>query len=426
MVSVEVRRSKISGSVTCPPSKSYTHRAVAIASLAVGESTVTNPLLARDTIATINACKILGSDLKQNDSAVKINGRNEFSSGDREINAENSGTTIRIATAMSALVQSGKTTLTGDESLRKRPMQPLLDALKQLGVECHSVANGTPPLVVNGGGIKGGQAKIIGDVSSQFISALLIACIYADKDVKIEVKSEQVSKPYIDATLATMQKFGVRIENNHYTKYHIRPQKYRPASFAVPSDFSSAAMMLAAGVVAGEITAKGLNFELPQADAKIIDILHDMGVSVKLDKSKGTVSVAAPEKLEADTFNLNNTPDLLPVVSILALKAKGKVTIKGVAHTRVKETDRIANIAVELKKLGAEIEEFEDGLSIKASEKLKNAKLDAYNDHRLFMAFCIASLLTEKCIVEGLESVDVSYPTFIDDFIKLGASVQKV
>jgi 3-phosphoshikimate 1-carboxyvinyltransferase len=426
LVSVEVRRSKISGSVTCPPSKSYTHRAVAIASLAVGESTVTNPLLARDTIATINACKILGSDLKQNDSAVKINGRNEFSSGDREINAENSGTTIRIATAMSALVQSGKTTLTGDESLRKRPMQPLLDALKQLGVECHSVANGTPPLVVNGGGIKGGQAKIIGDVSSQFISALLIACIYADKDVKIEVKSEQVSKPYIDATLATMQKFGVRIENNHYTKYHIRPQKYRPASFAVPSDFSSAAMMLAAGVVAGEITAKGLNFELPQADAKIIDILHDMGVSVKLDKSKGTVSVAAPEKLEADTFNLNNTPDLLPVVSILALKAKGKVTIKGVAHTRVKETDRIANIAVELKKLGAEIEEFEDGLSIKASEKLKNAKLDAYNDHRLFMAFCIASLLTEKCIVEGLESVDVSYPTFIDDFIKLGASVQKV
>ncbi|MGH9934216.1 MAG: 3-phosphoshikimate 1-carboxyvinyltransferase [Nitrososphaerales archaeon] len=426
MVSVEVRRSKISGSVTCPPSKSYTHRAVAIASLAVGESTVTNPLLARDTIATINACRVLGSDLKQNDATLKINGRNEFSSGDREINAENSGTTIRVVTAMSALVRSGKTTLTGDESLRKRPMQPLLDGLKQLGVECRSLANGTPPLVVKGGGIKGGHTKIIGDVSSQFISALLISSIYADKDVEIEVQSEQVSKPYIDATLATMQKFSVNIENNHYAKYHIRPHKYRPASFAVPSDFSSAAMMLAAGAVAGEITVKGLNFELPQADAKIIDILHDMGVSVKLDRSKGTVIVTAPEKLEGDTFNLNNTPDLLPVVSVLALKAKGKVTIKGVAHTRVKETDRISNIAVELKKLGAEIEEFEDGLSIKASEKLKNAKLDAYNDHRLFMAFCIASLLTEKCIVEGLESVDVSYPTFINDFTKLGASVQKV
>jgi 3-phosphoshikimate 1-carboxyvinyltransferase len=426
LVSVEVKRSKISGNVTCPPSKSYTHRAVAIASLAIGESTVTNPLLARDTLATINACKILGSSLEHHDTMLKINGKNEFSSGEREINAENSGTTIRVATAMSALVKSGKTTLTGDESLRKRPMQPLLDALKHLGVNCNSLANGTPPVVVSGGGIKGGHARIIGDVSSQFISALLISSIYADSDVEIEVQSEQVSKPYIDATLATMQKFGAKIENNHYTNYLIKPQKYRPASFTVPSDFSSAAMMLAAGAVAGEITVRGLNFELPQADAKIIDILHDMGVSVKLDRSDGTVSVTSPEMLEADTFNLNNTPDLLPVVSVLALKARGKVTIKGVAHTRVKETDRIANIATELKKLGAEIEEFEDGLSIKAPEKLKNAKLDAYNDHRLFMAFCIASLLTEKCVVDGLESVDVSYPNFVDDFMKLGASIQKL
>lgn len=426
MVSVEVKRSHISGSVTCPPSKSYTHRAIAIASLAVGESTVTNPLLARDTIATINACKILGSDLRQNDSVIMISGKNEFSPSDREINAENSGTTIRIATAMSALVRSGKTTLTGDESLRKRPMQPLLDALKQLGVECHSLVNGTPPVVVRGGGIKGGYAKIIGDVSSQFISALLISCIYANKDVEIEVKSEQVSKPYIDATLATMEKFGAKVDNNYYTNYHVKHQKYRPTTFAVPSDFSSAAMMLAAGAVAGEITVQGLNFELPQADAKIVDILHDMGASVKLDKSAGTVSVTAPERLEGDTFNLNNTPDLLPVVSVLALKAKGKVTIKGVAHTRVKETDRIANIADELQKLGAEIEEFEDGLSIKVSERLKNVKLDAYNDHRLFMAFCIASLLTEKCVVDGLESVDVSYPNFVDDFRKVGANIRKV
>jgi len=426
LVSVEVRRSSISGSVTCPPSKSYTHRAIAIASLAVGESTVTNPLLARDTIATIDACKILGSDLKQNASVIKINGKNEFPAGDREINAENSGTTIRVATAMSALVQSGRTTLTGDESLRKRPMQPLLDALKQLGVDCGSLANGTPPVVVKGGGIKGGYAKIIGDVSSQFISALLISCTYAEKDVEIEVESEQVSKPYIDATLATMQRFGVRIENNYYTNYHVRTQRYRPASFDVPNDFSSAAMMLAAGAIAGEITVKGLNFELPQADAKIVDILHDMGVSVKLDRSRGTVSVSASEKLEGDTFNLNNTPDLLPVVSVLALKAKGNVTIKGVAHTRIKETDRITNIAREFKKLGAEIEEFEDGLSIKVSDKLKNARLDAYNDHRLFMAFCIASLLTDKCMVDGLESVDVSYPDFIGDFRKLGVDIRKV
>ncbi len=221
-----------------------------------------------------------------------------------------------------------------------------------------------------------------------------------------------------------MQRFGVKIDNKYYTNYRVKRQQYKPTKFDIPSDFSSAAMMLAAGALAGDVTVEGLNFELPQADAKIIDILHDMGASIKMNKTKGTVRVEAPERLEGDTFNLHNTPDLLPVVSILALKAKKKVTIKGVAHARVKETDRIANIAMELKKVGAEVEEFEDGLSIRVSGKLKNASLNAYNDHRLFMAFCIASLLTDKCVIDGLESVDVSYPTFIDDVRKLGADIK--
>jgi len=424
LASVEIRHSKISGTITCPPSKSYTHRAIAIASLADGESTVSNVLLSRDNWATIDGCKTLGSQLTQQGRTFAIVGRSKFDAGDREINAENSGTTIRLMIAMSALVESGKTTLTGDESLRKRPMQPLLDALKKLGVESTST-NGRPPVVVKGGGIKGGNTEINGSVSSQFISALLISCIYADKDVEIEVRGEQVSKPYIDATIATMQKFGASIENDYYMHYKIKQQQYKPAKFVVPADFSSAAMMLAAGALTGNITVEGLNFELPQADAKIADILHDMGVYIKMDKAKGSISVEAPEKLEGDTFNLQNTPDLLPVVSVLALKAKNRVTIKGVAHARVKETDRIANIAAELKKLGAEVEEFEDGLSISVKDKLKNASLNAYDDHRLFMAFCLASLLTERCVVDGLESVDVSYPDFVDDLRRLGANIAK-
>lgn len=424
MVSVEIRHSTIDGIITCPPSKSYTHRAIAIASLANGESVVSNVLLSRDNLATIDGCKILGSKLTQQDRTFTIVGRNKFDADDREINAENSGTTIRLLIAMSALVEDGKTTLTGDESLRKRPMRPLLDALKKLGVESTST-NGKPPVIVKGGGIRGGNTEINGSVSSQFISALLISCIYADKDVEIEVRGEQVSKPYIDATIATMQKFGASIENNYYMHYRIKQQQYKPAKFVVPADFSSAAMMLAAGALAGNITVEGLNFELPQADAKIVDILHDMGVYIKMDKAKGSISVEAPEKLEGDTFNLQNTPDLLPVVSVLALKAKNKVTIKGVAHARVKETDRIANIAAELKKLGAEVEEFEDGLSISVKDKLKHASLNAYDDHRLFMAFCLASLLTEKCVVDGLESIDVSYPNFVDDLRRVGANIAK-
>jgi 3-phosphoshikimate 1-carboxyvinyltransferase len=414
----------LTGTVRCPPSKSYTHRAIAIASLANGESIVTNALLARDTLATIDACRTLGSKLVQSGSMVNVIGRNRFDPGDRTINAENSGTTIRIMIAMSALVESGVTTLTGDESLRRRPMQPLLDALKRLGVESTST-DGRPPVTVKGGGIKGGHTEIRGDVSSQFISALLISCIYADEDVEILVKGEQVSKPYIDATLATMQRFGVRIENEYYTNYRVRKQTYKPTKFEVPSDFSSAAIMLTAGALTGEVTVPSLNFDLPQADAKILDILHDMGAYVKMDRVKGVVRVEAPEKLEGDTFNLSNTPDLMPVVSILALKAKSVVKITGVAHARVKETDRIANIAMELKKLGADVKEFEDGLSIKVSDKLRNATLEAYADHRLFMAFCIAGLLTERCIVNGLESVDVSYPTFLEDLQKLGANIRR-
>ncbi|MFQ5940649.1 MAG: 3-phosphoshikimate 1-carboxyvinyltransferase [Nitrososphaerales archaeon] len=423
MVSVEVNRSKISGTVTCPTSKSYTHRAIAIASLATGESMVTNALIARDTLATINACKKLGSNLTQTDGNIAISGRNKFDAGNRNLDAENSGTTIRIMIAMSGLVEDGRTTLTGDESLRKRPMQPLLDALKDLGVDSTST-NGMPPIVVKGGGIRGGYAEIDGDVSSQFISALLISCIYADKDVEVSVKGEQVSRPYIDATLATMQRFGVMVENNYYTKYIVKCQQYKPVNFEVPSDFSSAAIMLAAGALAGEVTVSNLNFELPQADAKIVDILHDMGAYIKMDRAKGSVKVEAPEKLEGDSFNLRDNPDLLPVVSILALKAKDKVTVHGVAHTRIKETDRIANIARELRKLGTKVEEFEDGLSIKVSDKLKNASLNAYNDHRLFMAFCIASLLTDRCVIDGLESVDVSYPNFINDLRKLGVTIK--
>ncbi|MEE8132893.1 MAG: 3-phosphoshikimate 1-carboxyvinyltransferase [Nitrososphaerales archaeon] len=423
MVSVEIKSSKIGGTVKCPSSKSYTHRAIAIASLTDGESMVTNALSARDTLATINACKTLGSKITQTDRTIMISGMNKFEPGNREINAENSGTTIRIMIAMSALVEDGRTTCTGDESLRKRPMQPLLDALKQLGVDSTS-SNGMPPITVKGGGIRGGHTEINGGVSSQFISALLISCIYADKDVEVSVEGEQVSKPYIDATLATMQRFGVKIEKNYYTNYRVKCQQYKPVKFDVPSDFSSAAIILAAGALAGEVTVEVSNFDLPQADAKIIDILHDMGVFIKLNKVKGIIRVEAPERLEGDRFNLHNNPDLLPVVSVLGLKAKKKVTISGVAHARFKETDRIANIANELKKLGAEVKEIEDGLSIEGPSKLKNASLHSYNDHRLFMAFCIASLLTDKCVIDGLESVDVSYPNFIDDLRKLGVDVK--
>jgi 3-phosphoshikimate 1-carboxyvinyltransferase len=385
LVNVQIKRSKINGTIRCPSSKSYTHRAIAIASLVEAQSIITNILIARDTLATLTACRSLGANIIHNNNTLRIEGKRRFDPPDNIVNAENSGTTIRFLTVMSALVNKGYTVLTGDESLRKRPMQPMLDALQQLGVQCYSTKmNGTPPLIVRGGGIKGGTAVIDGSISSQFISALLISCIYADTDVTLKVKGYQVSAPYIDATLAIMKAFGVILkQRNKFSEYHICNDEYKSTFFDIPADFSTAALIIAAGVLAGNhLTIQGINFSLPQADSYIIEIIKSMGGKIKVDSQKGEVIVQG-----------------------------------------LKETDRVSNIAIELAKFGAKVKELEDEITITPPTVIKNASVEAYNDHRLFMAFTIASMLTEKSTVTGAESVDVSYPNFIQDMVDLGADI---
>jgi len=426
MVSILVRKSKINGSARCPSSKSYSHRAIAIASLAGGQSTITNVLLARDTLATLASCCALGAEIKYEGRTLRVKGSDCLNPPENVINAENSGTTIRIMTPMSGLVKRGYTVLTGDQSLRRRPMQSILDALAQLGVEAYSTKeDGTAPLIVKGGGINGGTTVVDGSISSQFISGLLIASIYADSKIVMKVTGNLVSKPYIGATLAIMKHFGVSIDHSpDMREYYIKNARYCPTKFDIPGDFSTAALILAAGALAGEkLKVNGLSFKLPQGDSQIVDILKRMGCLIRVDKVNGEVLVEGTERLEGGGFDLADTPDLLPVVSILALKAKSPVTITGVAHARVKETDRVANIAKELVKFGARVEEFHDGLKITAPPLIKNASLEAYNDHRLFMAFTIASMITEKSIVAGAESVDVSYPNFVADMKDLGAKI---
>jgi 3-phosphoshikimate 1-carboxyvinyltransferase len=426
MTSVVVRRSTLNGTVRCPSSKSYSHRAIAIASLADQRSTITHALMARDTLATVTGCSALGADIKYQAANMHIKGSDCLNPPENVINAENSGTTIRILTAMSGLVRTGYSVLTGDESLRSRPMQPLLDALRQIGVEAYSTKeNGTPPIIVKGGGIKGGTTVVDGSLSSQFISGLLIVSIYADSETVIKIRGRLVSKPYILATLATMKHFGVSIDHSpDMLEYYVKNTRYRGTRFDVPSDFSTAALILAAGALAGErLRINGLNFKMPQGDSHIIDILKRMGCRIIIDEERGEAVITGVDKLEGGDFNLADTPDLLPVVSILALKARSPVTITGVAHARVKETDRVSNLAAELIKFGAHIKEFHDGLKIAAPLALKNASLEAYNDHRLFMALTIASMMTEKSIVAGAQSVDVSYPNFISDMKNIGARI---
>lgn len=429
MTKLEISKSFLEGNIKCPPSKSYTHRAIAIASLADGKSTISNPLLSRDTIATISGCKMFGIKIEksnENVNCIQILGKNQFETPKDIIDAKNSGTTIRILTSMAGLVKNGYTILTGDDSLKTRPMQPLISALNQLGVHAFSSnEKNTPPLIVKGGGIKGGLVSIEGGISSQFISSLLISCSYALTDVEIRVKGKQVSIPYITSTIETMKKFGISIEHNkEYLNYFISNYKYRPTDFTIPGDFSSASLIIAAGVLCGgKIAIGGMNFQYPQGDIAIIDIVRQMGGDIKVNKEKGEVIVYGSNSLDGIECNLVNCPDLLPVVSILSLKARTPMRIFGISHARFKETDRVSIITNELRKMGVDVSEKEDEVLINPVKGLKNVEFDSHNDHRLFMSFTIASMLTNKSIVKGAESIDVSYPSFINEIKRLGANI---
>jgi 3-phosphoshikimate 1-carboxyvinyltransferase len=305
-------------------------------------------------------------------------------------------------------------------------MKPLISALNQLGVQAFSSnEKNTPPLIVKGGGIKGGLVSIEGGISSQFISSLLISCIYGLTDVEIRVKGKQVSIPYINSTIETMKKFGVPIKHDkEYLNYYITNTSYQPTDFTIPGDFSSASLIIAAGVLCGgKISIEGMNFHYPQGDMEIIDIVRKMGGKITVDKEKGEVNVYGSNSLDGIECNLVNCPDLLPAVSIISLKSRKPVRIFGISHARFKETDRISIITKELRKMGVDISEKEDELLLNPVRRLKNVEFDSHNDHRLFMAFTIASMLTNKSTVRGAESIDVSYPAFIHEIKRLGANV---
>lgn len=426
MVKISIHRSHLNGTVRCPSSKSYTHRAVFIAALSDGESEIHHPLISRDTLSSINACRALGPQIIHEGSSLRIIGT-PLIVPDTVIDAGNSGTTIRIATSICSLIESGYSVLTGDSSLRTRPMGPLLSSLGGLGVYCFSTkSDGTAPIVVKGGGLKGGNVTINGSISSQFVSSLLIAAVRASNNVTIEVVGDQVSRPYILSTIATMEKFGISVErDNDLRHFRVNSGSYSPDIFQVPSDLSSASMLVAAGVLVGKdkIQLSGLNFDLPQGDSRIFSIVEQMNGKVTVDRVKGELLVEESEKLDGGEFDLKDSPDLLPVVSILALKARSTVIINGISHARFKETDRVRNITTELRKLGATVTETYDSIAIQPPAALKNASLESFDDHRLFMALAIASLMTNNSTLNGAQSVDVSYPSFIDDLTNMGANI---
>ena len=414
----KIQKSKLNGRIVCPSNKSYTHRAIFLAALSDGKSIVKKILRSNDTLATISACRGFGIEVEEVEDKVTINNTINSTVENSMINAENSGTTIRIAIAIAAL-SGGNTILTGDESLRKRPMQPILDSLETMNVKTES-DDGRPPIHINGK-IEGNEISINGDISSQFISALMIIAPRLPEGLTIKVEGELVSKPYVDLTIAIMKKFGVKVKTEEeYKKYQVTHQIYKPTTFSIPSDFSNLALLLAANVLLGDGLTIEINLgDMPQGDEAIVDILEKLGVNVTLEDD--IITTKSPILLKGGKFDLSNTPDLLPAIAILALKSEKPIELFNVKHARYKETDRIAIMSRELKKIGLEVEEKEDGMILKKSEDIHSAELNSENDHRLFMAFSIVGMFVGDCTVSDPDAVRVSYPEFISDMKNVGA-----
>jgi len=426
-VIIEVKPSKISGEAAVPPNKSYTHRAIAVSALIDETSLVRRPLLSRDTRATINAVERLGAAVRPTSEGLAVTGPAKLKTPDDVINVENSGTTLRFFTAICGLPSNGFAVLTGDDSVRRRPVGPLLDALRPLGVEAWSSrGDGCAPVIVRCGGIEGGETTVLGSQSSQYVSALLIASLRAQAAVAVNLSGDVVSRPYIDATLQTISMFGGEVSREGYRRFIVNPAKNLGATvFDVPGDFGSASFLVAATYTShGKLRLKRLDTSLPQADAAILSLAEEMGLRVEAYEGEAAFSWQGEGR--PLRVSLGDSPDLLPPLAVMAAATPGRSVIRGVAHARLKESDRIHILSTELAKLGISVRQLPDGLEIEGSTRLEGGvTLDSHGDHRVFMAFVALGLGCSKGLrVSGAESVDVSYPGFVEDLKLLGGRIR--
>ncbi|MFC7203807.1 3-phosphoshikimate 1-carboxyvinyltransferase [Haloferax namakaokahaiae] len=422
--------SRVKGTTRAPPSKSYTHRAI----LAAGYSdsaTVKNALVSADTKATMRSVGAFGGSVERDGQTIDVEGFDgRPDTPDNVIDCANSGTTMRLVTACAGLGE-GLTVLTGDDSLRSRPQGPLLDAVSDLDGRAESTRrNGQAPLVV-GDGMRGGTVEIPGDVSSQYISALLMAGAVTDEGIDIELTTELKSAPYVEITLELLAEYGVEATMTDDGFSVEGGQSYHPTGgeYDVPGDFSSISYLLAAGAAAGEdgesVVVEGAR-PSAQGDSAIVDIVRDMGADVAWDEDAGELTVSVAD-LSGTTVDVGDTPDLLPTIAALGAIADGDTVIENCEHVRFKETDRVTAMAEELSKMDAHVTEERDRLTIHGGQTdLVGADVDGRGDHRIVMALTIAGLVADgETTIAGSEHVDVSFPNFFESMAALGADVSE-
>jgi 3-phosphoshikimate 1-carboxyvinyltransferase len=406
------------GVVAVPGSKSYTHRALIVSSLADGESSLINALRCEDTERTVEGLKKFGVEVHWENDGIRVPGKGGmFKATDEKIDVGNSGTSVRFLTALAAL-KTGITLLDGSERMRKRAIGELLSGLGDLGVNAYSQrGNDCPPVIVESQGLKGGTARIEGKESSQFLSGLLMVAPYGQREVYVEVAGSLASKPYVDITRDVMSAFGVEVRNQGYQSFFIKAgQRYLPREYRIEGDASSASYFFsAAAVCRGRVRVENLNPATIQGDIGFLGILERMGCRVT--RGDDWIEVSG-KQLRGINVDMNGMPDLVPTLAVTAAFARGKTVIQNIGHLRLKESDRIHALAVELSKMGVRVREREDGLEIEGG-KPRGAEVETHNDHRMAMSFAIAGLAVSGVKIKGERCVDKSFPGFWEAFQRL-------
>ena len=408
----------ISGTVDLPGSKSISNRILLLSMLAEGQTEIHNLLDSDDTRRMVEALKTLGVGVleERNQNKISVFGTSgTIPVTEATLMLGNAGTVVRPLTA-ALTIGKGRFVLDGVQRMRERPIIDLVKGLKQLGAEVNCI-NGTdsPPVEVIANGLPGGTTRLSGAISSQYLSAILMASPYAKTEVQIEIKDKLVSLPYVEMTLQLMLRFGVSVENNKYKHFHVPRMPYRsPGKVYVEGDASSASYFLAgAAITGGPVTVKGCGTESLQGDSRFAEVLEKMGANVEWGEREISVSRSSLNGIDVD---MNMMPDAAMTLAVTALFASGKTAIHNIHNWRVKETERLKAVSTELRKLGSEVEEGEDYLVINPPKKIQNAEIDTYEDHRMAMAFSLAACGDASVTINDPGCVSKTFPRYFDVF----------
>lgn len=381
--------------ITVPGSKSLTNRAIVLASLSNGTSKIENISNSRDSQIMITAMKKLGVKIVKTNKELQIKGNGGvFKKIDVSIDVGDAGTVTRFLTAIITLVP-GKITLTKSKRMKERPMKELTDALKT---------------------IRTGKVTVRGDISSQFISALLMTAPILDKGLVINITGSKISGSYIDMTINLMKKFGIKVEKNGQNKFIVKKQPLIPTNYVVESDLSGASYFFAAGAVTGKVVrVNNINLNSKQGDLAFPDLLEKMGCQVKKNIKKGWIEVKGPKILKGINVNMSEMPDTAQTLAVVAAFAKGKTTITGLSTLKIKETDRLKALKNELNKMKIKCKITDDSIEIEGGNPQK-ANIETYGDHRMAMAFAVVKLKVPELKMRNLKVVSKSFPDFWNKF----------